>query len=611
MFNLCKKIILILNKKERRLLFWLSLAIIAVALIEVAGIASIMPFMAVVANPDVVEKNRYLHMVYHAVGFSSVDSFLVSLGCLVFITILTSNALKAMVLWFELNFIHFRLYSISRRLLFRYLSQPYVFFLNQNTAILGKNILQEVSEFSHHVLRPFTQIISRLIVVLFILGLLLAVDPVLAVTIATVLGGAYFTLFILVQRKVSRLGEGRFESNVERTKAASEAFGGIKELKVLGRERFFLDHFSLHAFKLEGNYVVSNLIGQLPSYIMEVFSFGGILIIVLYFLIIQKDLAQTLPVIALYAFAGYRLMPALQCIFASFTLLRFNVAVLDVLHHDLSGVIDVPADWLHEKAIALPFNEEIRLSSITFTYPEAETPVIQSLNLTIGKNTSIGIVGPTGSGKTTVVDIILGLLTPENGSLMVDGVSVANETILPWQKNIGYVPQSIFLSDDTLAANIAFGVPLEEIDMAAVERAARIANLHEFVTANLREGYATAVGEHGVRLSGGQRQRIGIARALYHDPKVLIMDEATSALDGITEEVVIQAIRNLAGKMTTITIAHRLTTLKDCDVIYVLEKGKVVEQGTYADLSSTSTKFRAMAKIQEQFDDATSEGMIS
>ena len=289
-------------------------------------------------------------------------------------------------------------------------------------------------------------------------------------------------------------------------------------------------------------------------------------------------------------------MPNLQGIFSAASLLRFNLAVLDTLHRDLSGIVEIPVAWQQERVPALPFRDKIELASVTFTYPGAETPVIQELNLTIEKNTNIGLVGETGSGKTTMIDILLGLLTPQRGFLMVDGVPVTSGNLLQWQQNLGYVPQSIFLSDDSLASNVAFGVPPEEIDMSALERAARIANLHEFVTNELSEGYETDVGERGVRLSGGQRQRIGIARALYHDSEVLIMDEATSALDGITEEAVIQAIHNLAGKKTIITIAHRLTTLKDCDLIYIMDKGKIVEQGTYSELSGSSGRFRAMAR---------------
>jgi ABC-type multidrug transport system fused ATPase/permease subunit len=595
MLKVVNKIYFLLSKQERRKFLYLTVIIIVVGLIDVAGIASIMPFMAVVTNPEVVRKNHYLFWLYKNLYFSSMDNFLVFLGFVVFSILLLSNALKALVLWLELNFVHFRLYTLSRRLLLSYMSQPYVFFLGQNTAILGKNILQEVAKFTHEVLRPCTQIFSRIVAMLLIFGLLIIVDPLLAVMIVGILGCAYIILYNLSQRKLARLGEERFEANAQRSKLVGEAFGGIKDLKILNRELYFLNLFSRHARIAESKMVTLGLISQLPSYIMEVFSFGGILIIVLYFLVVRQNSDQALPVMALYAFAGYRLMPALQGIFSASSILRFNKSVLDSIQQDIGAISDVPPSLPQEKLPILPFLNNIRLESVTYTYPGAESPVIHDLDLIIKKNIHIGIVGGTGSGKTTTVDILLGLLTPQYGSLLIDGVLVTSDNILMWQRNLGYVPQSIFLCDDSLAGNIAFGIPLEEIDMAAVERAARIASIHDFVTKELPEGYVTNVGERGIRLSGGQRQRIGIARALYHDPEVLIMDEATSALDGVTEEVVIQAIRNLSGEKTIITIAHRLTTLKDSDVIYVMDKGQIVEQGTYAELSSSSVRFRAMA----------------
>ncbi len=599
MLGVVRKIHSILDRQERREFLLLVFVVLSVGIIEVAGIASIMPFMAVVANPEVVETNAYLNYAYETLGFDSTRSFLVFLGLVVFSVILISNILKATVLFLELRFVHLRLYSVSRRLLFSYLNKPYTFYLNNNTSVLGKNILQEVSKFSHEVLRPCTQILTRIVIILFILILLLIVDPVLAVTIASILGGAYLLLYYIIQRNVMRLGRERFEANEQRSKAAAEVFGGVKDLKILNRERFYFDSFSHQAKKCESKMVYGGIIGQLPSYVMEVLAFGGILIIVLYFLMVRQDFGQALPVVALYAFAGYRMMPALQGTFSAVTLLRFNLPVLDKLAEDLGGITEVPSDWQMEKVAPLPFHEKIELSSVTFTYPGSESPTIRDLNLTIRKNTSIGLAGATGSGKTTVVDIILGLLAPEQGTLAVDGKSVTAGKMLRWQRNLGYVPQSIFLCDDSLAANIAFGVDPSRIDTAAVERAARIANLHDFVMNELPDGYATQVGERGVRLSGGQRQRIGIARALYHDPEVLIMDEATSALDTITEEAVIQAIRNLAGKKTIITIAHRLTTLRDCDLVFIMENGEVIETGTYAELSRSSTRFRALAKAAE------------
>jgi len=596
MFVFVKKIFSLLDRQERRQFFWLMFAIVIVGLIDVAGVASIMPFMAVVSSPEIVENNHYLFWCYQALGFTSVNSFLVFLGFLVFFVLLLSNTVKALVLFLELRFVHLRLYSLSRRLLFRYLARSYTFFLNQNTSVLGKNILQEVSKFTHEVLRPCTQILTRIVSILFVLGLLIVVDPLLAMMIMSVLGGAYILLYCLVQKKLARLGKERFEANAMRFKSAGEAFGGVKELKVLKRQRYFFDQFSGYAYRIERNMAINGLVSNLPSYIMEVMAFGGILIIVLYFLAIRQGVGNTLPVISLYAFAGYRLLPALQGVFSAMSTLRFNVAILDALHRDLAGMTDGAVSWRSEEVDALPFQRSIAFSGVTFGYPGSGTPVVRDLNLTIMKNSSVGLVGATGAGKTTVVDLLLGLLVPDEGALLVDDTPLDEERLSRWQRMVGYVPQVIFLSDDSLMNNIAFGVPPEKIDREAVERAARIANIHQFVMESLPEGYETHVGEKGVRLSGGQRQRIGIARALYHDPAVLIMDEATSALDGITEEAIIQAIHDLAGKKTIVTIAHRLTTLRECDVIYVMEQGRVVEQGTYDQLSGSSVRFQAMAR---------------
>jgi len=596
MFAVVGKIYSLLDTRERRQFLLLILSMIAVGLIDVAGIASIMPFMAVVSNPDAISTNEYLHWAFQAFSFKSENHFLVLLGFLVFFMLLFSNAAKAFVLWLDLNFAHFRLYGLSRRLFRSYLERPYAFFTSQNTSILHKNILQEVAKFTHEVLRPCTQIFSRGVAALFIFGLLLLIDPLLALVIFSLLGSVYLSIYFLIQRRLSVIGEERFEANAQRSKIAGEAFGGIKDLKVLNREEFFFDRFSEQARVAESRMVAHGLFSQLPSYIMEVMAFGGILIIVLYYLMVKQNFDQTLPVIALYAFAGYRLMPALQGIFSAATLLRFNLPVLDRLHQDIDKNPSLISAWPAKKISPLTFEKTIQLRSINFTYPGSTRKVLEDFNLTIDKNTSIGLVGATGTGKTTVVDLLLGLFLPESGELLVDSNPVTSELVPHWQLNVGYVSQSIFLSDESLASNIAFGVPADEIDMTAVVMAAKMANIHDFVVETLPSGYDTPVGERGVRLSGGQRQRIGIARALYRDPDVLIMDEATSALDGVTEGVVTQAIKALAGKKTVITIAHRLTTLKDCDRIYVMEAGKIVEAGNYEELNGSSERFRAMSR---------------
>jgi ATP-binding cassette, subfamily B, bacterial PglK len=596
MLRIIRDILALLNGKEKRQFVWLSLAMILMALVEVVGIASIMPFMAVVGNPDSVANNQWLRLAYETGGFASIDHFLIFLGAVVLFFILASNAFKAVTTWFELKFINFRTYSLSRQLLYHYLNKPYVFFLNQNTSLMGKNLLHEINLFIFHVLHPVIQILAKMFVVFFIFGLLLFVDPLLAVMIVITLGGGYIVLYTYTQRKLGQIGEARWEANAQRFKITGEALGGIKDLKILGREPVLFQRFSHHAREMAEYMATHDTISQLPRFIMEALAFGGILLIVLYYLIFKGEVEQILPILALYAFAGYRLMPALQSTFSAVTNVRFNLAALDQLLVELDGKVEMPADWRQVEVPLLPFRERIQLEKITFAYPGAAHPVIQDLSLSIGKNTSIGIVGATGSGKTTIVDVILGLLAPAQGRLKIDGVSVTAENLPNWQRNLGYVPQMIFLCDDTVASNIALGIPSAEIDKVSVERAARIANLHDFVMRELPQGYETVVGERGVRLSGGQRQRIGIARALYHDPEVLIMDEATSALDGITEQAVIHAISELAGKKTTITIAHRLTTLQECDVVYVMDKGRVVEQGTYSELTRSSSRFQAMAR---------------
>lgn len=320
------------------------------------------------------------------------------------------------------------------------------------------------------------------------------------------------------------------------------------------------------------------------------------LLVVLYLLDKRGGIAGALPIITLYAFAGYRLLPALQQIYSSFTQLRFVGPAVDALHKDLSGV-QAP---IHEpdQLAPLPLKEAIKFTQVSYCYPNAACPVLKGLNLTIPARSKVGFVGSTGSGKTTAVDLILGLLEPQEGDLKVDEQPITAANSRRWQRSIGYVPQHIYLADDSVIANIAFGLVAEDVDHQAVERAAKIANLHEFVMNDLPQGYATEIGERGVRLSGGQRQRIGIARALYHNPQVLILDEATSALDNLTEQAVMEAVNNLGHHITTILVAHRLSTVKACDIIFLLEKGELKAQGTFNELMDDHETFRALAKNQ-------------
>jgi ATP-binding cassette, subfamily B, bacterial PglK len=590
-----KKILQLLTKKERRQGYLLLVMIPVMALLDTIGVASIMPFMSVLGNPEVVEANRWLAMAYTKLGFTETDSFLFFLGLVVFTALIVSIAFKVLTQWALLRFTHMRNYSLSCRLFKGYLGCPYTWFLNRHSADMGKSILSEVTQVINNVIIPAMQFLAHGCVALFIIILLIVVYPILALSVALVLGGAYFFVYISIRQYLSRIGKDRVVANRERFQVAQEALSGIKEVKIFGRELSFFSKFARPAYRFARYQASSHVIGQIPRYLMELVAFGGILLITLYLFRSYENFNRALPLLAVYAFAGYRLLPALQTVYQQLSKLRFGLPALDGLYKDILEFQEneqsikgpVPKPLLLQNCIAL--------KDIDFTYPGAHIPALQGLDMVIPAKSTIGLVGTTGSGKTTTVDVMLGLLWPDKGQVLVDDTPITSENVLAWQRALGYVPQHIYLADDSVAANIAFGIPPEDIDMYAVAQAAKIAELHEFVTRDLSKGYNTLVGERGVRLSGGQRQRIGIARALYHDPDVLICDEATSFLDNVTEKAVIKAMQNLGQSKTIILIAHRLTTVEDCHLIYFIERGKVRAKGTYDELIEEDISFRNMA----------------
>jgi len=590
----------ILTQREKLQVTALLVAIIVMAFFQAVGVASVLPFIGLVIDPTMVFENRWLLWAYETFNFTSLNRFIIFAGVVMFSLIIVSNGISAFATWFKLRFAWMNNHRLSKRLLGKYLSMPYVYFLNQNSADLSKNILSEVNHLTSDYLIPMLTIITRGMVAIFILAMLLWVDVIISLVALFLLGGIYGAIFWRVNKNLKRRGQLRMQANKMRFKSVNEAFGGIKEIKVLNREPYFLERYSKASYKQAILKSWNAVIGQIPRFALEAIAFGGIIIFVLVLLITREDISQVIPLASLFAFAGYRLMPALQEIFTSFTKMQFNRAVLDRIYDDFtsSEFVGLPQTFYKEKLPeAMPFKREITLENVSYNYPRAEHHVIKDVSLVIERNSSVAFVGPTGTGKTTLVDIILGLLPPQTGRLLVDGVPLDADNIIKWQRNIGYVPQHIYLSDDTAARNIAFGVPDTEIDHEALEKAARAANIHNFIVDEMPQGYETVVGERGIRLSGGQRQRIGIARALYHDPAVLVFDEATSALDGVTEEAVLSAMDNAAKLKTLIVIAHRLTTVKNCDVVYVLDKGKIVASGTYDELLKNNDQFQKMAKV--------------
>ena len=600
MIETLRKIFALLAIGGQKKLCWLIAAIILLSLLDMVGIASIFPFLNVISNPEIVQTNAKLKWVYERLGFTSKDNFLIALGAASLIILVVGNIFRALITMVIIRFSWFKHYAIAKQLLIQYLYEPYSFFLNRNSSELIVYLQTQVARVVSDVLLPCMQLFTRSLLTLLIVVLLFVINPLIALVVLVIIGGGYGIIYAFFRKKLSRSGKELLMHNKKMHKVLNEAFGGIKDIKLIGKEHVFIEQYADPAKKIINCYCSQFLIAQFPRYAFEVLAFGGILFMAIYIAVIQKSYGQVIPLVGLYAFAAYRLMPTLQMIFQDLTSIRFGLASLETIYQDYASCSHKKYNEQIEPAPILPFLRNVEFCHITFQYPKAQKSVIEDLNLNIKANTTIGFVGSTGAGKTTVIDILLGLLWPNRGEIIVDGTKLSADNLRMWQKNIGYVPQHVYLSDDTITRNIAFGVPDHEIDRQAVQHAAQLANIHDFITDVLPNKYETVVGERGIRLSGGQRQRIGIARALYYNPSLLVFDEATSALDGITENTILEAIYNLTHKKTMIIIAHRLSTVKECDIIYLLEHGRIVSQGTYQGLLATNRQFRMMAHEDEK-----------
>jgi len=591
------KMLELMSADQRRRLLMLLPAVAGNALVQVIGIASIMPFLALVSNPDNVTTNVALRWTYETLGFTSTGPFLVFVGVAVLVVMVGSNAFAAFTHLKLMRFSWDMNHLLSVRMLREYLAKPYVFFLNQNTAGLAKNILGEVKQAVSGYLVSAMSLVAQSISAGFILILLVLVNPALALVSFAFLGGSYWAVFGFMRRRLSEAGRRRSAADKERYKAANESLAGAKEIKLLGKEQPFLKRFVGPSRRYGRSMAQQQVYAMLPRYAFETLAFGGMLVIVLYLLVQEQSLAGVLPTLGVYAFATYRLLPALQSIFGSLSSMRFSATSVEILHADLER--GAQASFVDRSALQpLPFRTRLELKHLTFQYPGAPKPVFTDFDLVIDARTSVALVGATGSGKTTAIDLLLGLLAPDAGQLRVDGVPVDAGNLASWQMNLGYVPQHIFLADDTVEANIAFGVPADKIDRRAVEAAARKANIHEFIVGEMPQGYETEIGERGIRLSGGQRQRLGIARALYNDPDVLVLDEATSALDNVTEDSVFHAVNEIGKTKTVVMIAHRISTVRACDAIHFLQDGRIVAKGTYDELIESSPEFRTLARVE-------------
>ena len=602
-FSTARKAWALLDARERRNACLILGIIIVSAFSSAVMVGSIMPFLIVLADPGRIENTPALAWAYERFGFSTDYSFLVAMGAGSFAVILLSSLIQIFKAWSVARFANMRIHSISHRLLKSYLGQPYAFFLNRHSGEMGPRVLAEAGQVVQQSLLPAAELVAAGLTTLAIVSVLLWVEPFVALLAFTILGGLYVLIYTFTRRSLKKLGKIRVESNRQRFRLANESLTGIKDIKLLGREMAYLDRYAVPSTRMARTQVQIMVLSQIPQFALQAVAFGGILLLCL--VLIDPEgissgaaLGGLLPVLGVFAFAGQRMMPELSKVYHSFAQIQAGTAAVDAVYEDL--VLKKQARGLSRQIpAALGLKQALCLENVSYSYPNADQAGIQGVSLSITAGEKIGIVGSTGAGKTTLADIVLGLLEPASGQLVADNTPITAENTRAWMRTAGYVPQDIFLTDAPVSENIALGVPAETIDHERVRNAARIARIDTFIMGELSDGYATHIGERGVRLSGGQRQRIGIARALYHDADLIVFDEATSALDNLTERDVMSAIDALPGDKTVIMIAHRLSTVKRCDRIIVLDQGRLVGCDTWDALMAGNEVFRRIAHLGE------------
>ena len=552
----------------------LGLTVIGMVL-ETLGIGLVIPAIAVLMQDDLAASYPAIQPLLHALGDPTPRALILGVMLGLVGIYLAKNLFLAFLAWWQRRVVFGVQAQLSQRLFTTYLRQPWTFHLQRNSAELIRNTVNEVQQLCQLVLLPGMAVFSEGLILLGIGCLLLVVEPLGALVVVLVLGGATWSFHRWTRTHITLWGDARQYHDGLRIQHLQQGLGGAKEVKLLGREADFLAQYQVHNVQSAQMERLQTTVQQLPRLWLELLVVVGLTTLVLTMLAQGWETAKIVPTLGLFAAAAFRLMPSVNRILSAVISLQYGLPVIDTLHEELK--LSVPEPVAQGNNGTLAFEKEIRLTNITYTYPGAPAPALNGLSIAIRKGECVGFVGPSGSGKSTLVDVILGLLTPDIGNAVVDGQDIEHN-LRAWQNQVGYVPQSIYLTDDTLRRNVAFGLPDEQIDDAAVNRSIKAAQLEDFV-ASLPDGLENIVGERGVRLSGGQRQRIGVARALYHDPAVLVLDEATSALDVDTERSVMQAVRALHGSKTILIVAHRFSTVEQCNRLYRLEQGRIGADG--------------------------------
>lgn len=588
----------LLTKDQRKKLLRLQVLVVLMSLAEIIGVASIGPFMALVGDMGQLQGDGIIAQLYRVSGLGEPRAFLFWLGVGVLIVLTMSAVISMFTIW-RLSMYGARVGAeLSSRLFRHYMHQSWLFHASGSSSQLTNQIAQECQRVTVAVINPLMQMNAKLVMASLMAIAVFVYSPLVALVGLSVFALVYLFLYRTVRRRLVRNGKVITQAQRQRFKLMGEGFGGIKDALLLGRQDIFTERFDKASADFAQAQGTTQAMGQVPRYAMELVAFGSVIFLILYLLAThQGNLGTILPVLSVYALAGFKMLPAFQQVYTSVSQIRGNLAAFEALRDDLRASAIVEGrekEPINSNEYRWTAKHSIKLDNVQFTYPGKLEPALDGLNIEIPINKVIGLVGASGSGKSTAIDLLLGLISPRQGSLLIDGVPITDKTRRAWQNSLGFVPQSIFLADSSIRENIGFGLPLEAIDEQRAKRAASMAHLDELLD-ELPDGMGTRVGERGVQLSGGQRQRIGIARALYHDADVLILDEATSALDGITEKLIMDAIHDFSGKKTIIMIAHRLTTVKQCDSIYLLANGRVVDQGNYFDLEKSNKIFQRMA----------------
>lgn len=567
-----KQVLSILNRGEKIKLVILFFMVGLGSILELLGVSAFSPLINLITDPSIIHTKWYLEWLYQALHIQDTRRFL----SVVILIIISIYIIKNVYLIWERNILYRYIFNVQKRvsvkLLKAYLNEPYSFFLTRNTAVLQRSLQSDTDSFVKAI-KHFLELLIEAITCVVIIVYLFLVSHSMTIIIAGILVGLVGFFALTTKKKTQKLGRDSQKYKAEIYQYMNQALGGVKEIKVLNREHTFLDKYEDSFGKFTYAQRVSEILGMVPKYCVEASCMTGLLVAILLKMYFgQKDLIDFIPQLSVFAIASVRLLPSVGRINQYFTYILYEQPSIALVYHDLQEVENIEEQTKQNQDWKL--KSELRICSISYHYPNTDKNVLENASMVIRKGTMVGLVGASGAGKSTLADIILGLLTPQMGKIYADDLDVL-KNVQTWQQEIGYIPQVIYLSDDSIRNNIAFGVPEDEIDDTRVRLAAEQAQLADFIDL-LPDGYQTSVGDRGIRLSGGQRQRIGIARALYNDPELLILDEATSALDHDTETAVMEAIDHLQGQKTMIIIAHRLSTIANADCIYEVADGKIV-----------------------------------